>query len=74
VYVCICRVVSESRIRSVIEAGARDVDTVTLACGAGGDCGSCRDQIQSMLDEDRSDCERCPSRSVRGSSVARAAG
>ena len=79
-YVCICRVVSQSRIRAVIEAGARDVDTVTRACGAGGDCGSCRDEIQSMLDEAHADahahadCDRCPSRTARGSSVARAAG
>ncbi len=81
-YVCICRVVSQSRIRAVIEAGARDVDTVTRACGAGGDCGSCRDEIQSMLDEAHPDahahahpdCDRCPSRILRGSSAARAAG
>ncbi|MBL8679037.1 MAG: (2Fe-2S)-binding protein [Myxococcales bacterium] len=60
-YVCICRVVTQSRIRASIDAGASTVDEVTLECGAGGDCGSCRDEIQTMLDKhDASDCDHCP--------------
>jgi bacterioferritin-associated ferredoxin len=46
--------VTQSRIRAAINAGARTVDEVTAACGAGGDCGSCRDEIQSMLEQQHS--------------------
>jgi|LNFM01.1.fsa_nt_gb bacterioferritin-associated ferredoxin len=72
-YVCICRVVTQSRIRASIDAGASSVDEVTLECGAGGDCGSCRDEIQSMLDEHcGAGCDHCPR--AHGGASARAAG
>jgi bacterioferritin-associated ferredoxin len=72
-FVCICRVVTQSRIHAVIAAGANTVDEVTNACGAGGDCGSCRDEIQSMIDEHGdSDGGHCPRRrSANTTSIAR---
>jgi bacterioferritin-associated ferredoxin len=63
VYVCMCRVVTQSRVRAAIDAGASTVDAVTAECGAGGDCGSCRDEIQSMIDQScGGDCGHCPRR------------
>ncbi|MDP3277533.1 MAG: (2Fe-2S)-binding protein [Deltaproteobacteria bacterium] len=58
-FVCICRVVTESRIRSAISSGASTVDDIERACGAGGDCGSCRDEIQAMIDGESPVAEGC---------------
>jgi bacterioferritin-associated ferredoxin len=59
-------VVTQSRIRAAIDAGASTVDDVTAECGAGGDCGSCRDEIQSMIEEQcGGDCGHCGRRSSR---------
>jgi bacterioferritin-associated ferredoxin len=48
-FVCICRAVPLSRVRSAVEQGARTVDEVELTCGAGGDCGTCRKEIADLL-------------------------
>ncbi len=58
-YVCICRVVTQTRIRAAIAAGAVTVDEVEVACGAGGDCGSCREQIQQLIDGQECDATSC---------------
>ncbi|MGD0678306.1 MAG: (2Fe-2S)-binding protein [Polyangiaceae bacterium] len=50
-YVCICRGVTELRVKAVIESGAGSVEDVARACRAGEDCGSCRVAIQDMIDE-----------------------
>jgi bacterioferritin-associated ferredoxin len=72
-YVCICRVVTESRIRAAIDAGALSVDQVEAACGAGGECGACREEIQGiLLDAQDRGCTICP-RAGRDSSTSRAA-
>jgi bacterioferritin-associated ferredoxin len=64
-YVCICRAVRDKQILNVIQDGARTVDAVEAACGAGGDCGSCREEIADMIaaheDQARSAaCATCP--------------
>jgi bacterioferritin-associated ferredoxin len=51
VIVCLCRGVSESDIRRVIERGAGTPDAVTAACGAGGDCGACTIVLRDILAE-----------------------
>jgi len=51
VIVCLCRGVSESDVRRVIERGAGTPDAVTAACGAGGDCGACTIMLLDMLAE-----------------------
>jgi bacterioferritin-associated ferredoxin len=53
-YVCCCRAVTDREVARVIDEGATTVDDVTLACGAGGDCGACRGMIDDMI-EDRAD-------------------
>lgn len=56
--VCICKVVSDRTVKSVIASGARSVEEITAACRAGSGCGSCRETLQNLLDE--SACSRCP--------------
>lgn len=48
-FVCICRAVTLTRLRDAVEAGARTVDAVEVACGAGSDCGTCRDEIAEVI-------------------------
>jgi bacterioferritin-associated ferredoxin len=69
-YVCICRAVKDSRIRLAIDAGASTVDEVEAACGAGGECGACRGEIDEMIE--RSRCDGCPNatRDMRASHAA----
>ena len=50
-YVCICRAVTEERVRAAIEGGAETVSAVTAACCAGDDCGACHTVIEDMLEE-----------------------
>jgi bacterioferritin-associated ferredoxin len=49
VYVCICHAVPDTEIRSCIARGARTVEEVGDACGAGTGCGSCHDHIDVFL-------------------------
>jgi bacterioferritin-associated ferredoxin len=49
VYVCICNAVPDTEIRSCIARGARSVEEVGDACGAGTGCGSCHDHIDVFL-------------------------
>ena len=48
--VCHCNAISDREVRAAVLDGACDVDDVTRACGAGGDCGSCHVSIESLLD------------------------
>jgi bacterioferritin-associated ferredoxin len=67
-YVCVCRAVTEEKVKAAIEAGARSVDDVTAACCAGDDCGACHQTIESMIEERHGSVS--PSRRLR---VVRAA-
>ncbi len=52
--VCICNGISDRTIRAAVRCGARDLGDVARACEAGGDCGSCHDQIRGIIgDADR---------------------
>jgi bacterioferritin-associated ferredoxin len=51
VILCLCRGVSESDIRRVIERGAGTLESITAACGAGGDCGACALMLADVLAE-----------------------
>ena len=48
-YVCICRAVTLSRLEALAASGTDTLDAVERACGAGGDCGTCRDDITRVL-------------------------
>jgi bacterioferritin-associated ferredoxin len=49
VIVCLCYGVSDRQICQLAEEGACTVDQVTARCGAGGDCGSCRETIAELV-------------------------
>ena len=61
-YVCICHAVTETTVQESIEAGACSVDEVTRQCRAGGDCGSCHQHIESMLEEHQEEAAARPGR------------
>jgi bacterioferritin-associated ferredoxin len=67
-YVCVCRAVTEEKVKAVIDAGAQSVEAVTAACCAGEDCGACQEMIEGMIEERHGGVE--PSRRLR---VVRAA-
>ncbi len=48
-YVCICAGVPDVEVRSCIARGARTVEQVGDACGAGTGCGSCHSRIDVFL-------------------------
>lgn len=48
-YVCICAAVTDHEVRVCIRDGARTVDEVGDACGAGTGCGTCHDRIDVLL-------------------------
>lgn len=50
-FVCICRSVTEEKVKASIDAGARSVDAVARSCHAGTDCGACRGMIDDLIDE-----------------------
>ena len=56
-YVCICRAVTLSHLRTLAGSGADTLDAVERACGAGGDCGTCREDIRCVLEME---CPRLP--------------
>ncbi len=47
--VCACNSVGARRIAAAAEAGARDVQAIGAATGAGTGCGSCRPEIIRLL-------------------------
>jgi len=56
---CICRAVTECEIDAAVRAGARSVDAVGACCGAGTDCGACREAIEARIE---GSCAACPLR------------
>lgn len=64
--VCVCEGISERSVREVVRAGARSLDEVAAACGAGTKCGSCHLSLRRLvclaMDE-----TSCASRSAAGS-------
>ena len=45
-YACICAAVTDVELRTCIRAGARTVEDVGDACGAGTGCGTCVERIE----------------------------
>ena len=57
-YVCVCRAVTDREVEAAIDGGAHTVAAVTDKCQAGGDCGSCHEMIESMIEQKTG----CPSK------------
>lgn len=50
-YVCSCRVVSDSTVEEVIEAGAASIDDIARECGAGSRCGGCWPTLMALIED-----------------------
>jgi bacterioferritin-associated ferredoxin len=48
--VCICRGVTDRHLEALVSAGAQTVEQVEKACGAGGDCGACRSEVERIVE------------------------
>lgn len=48
--VCVCHGVCERRLEALVVAGADTPDKVERQCGAGGDCGTCRPDIERLIE------------------------
>ena len=56
--VCLCRAVSDHRVRSLAAGGARTVADIQETCGAGTGCGSCVHRLVAILRESASEKTR----------------
>ncbi|HET8540613.1 MAG TPA: (2Fe-2S)-binding protein [Anaeromyxobacter sp.] len=70
--VCVCRGISDRSVREARARGARTLDAVGTATGAGTDCGCCHDTIARVLAEPcrAEPCAGCP-RGAAGGAVPR---
>ena len=57
-YVCVCFAVTDKEVEAAVDAGATTRELVTKHCEAGGDCGSCHEQIEQIIDAKRLARER----------------
>ena len=61
---CICQSVTDREVDAAIQEGARSLDELAVRCGAGSDCGCCREALEERLAVDGSACGRgcadCP--------------
>ncbi len=60
--VCICKAVSDRRIREEVRRGARSLTQIREACNAGTDCGSCTRQIRQIISSSAAGSEHHQSR------------
>ena len=49
-YVCICNAITDREIDQAIADGHGSVDAIYRACGVAPQCGTCADQIRTMID------------------------
>jgi len=56
---CICKAVTDRDVDAAVHAGALSVDEVGACCGAGTDCGACREAIEERIE---TSCGGCPRR------------
>jgi bacterioferritin-associated ferredoxin len=66
-YVCLCKIATDKDVSAAISEGARTVEEVGEACGAGTGCGACRPMIHEMLEAsglrcaiESGSCSDCP--------------
>ena len=48
--VCICRGIADRHLEALVASGAHTVQQVEQLCGAGGDCGSCREEVERIVE------------------------
>jgi bacterioferritin-associated ferredoxin len=60
--VCVCNAVCQREIEMLIASGVNTPEAIERHCGAGGDCGTCRPDVQNLIE--RSAAPACPARSL----------
>lgn len=55
--VCLCKGVTDHKIRWLVQNGATSVKAVMKTCHAGSDCGTCVHQVRELVEETRLECE-----------------
>ena len=68
--VCQCLATNEAAIRRLAARGSMTIHDVSMACGAGTDCGSCISTIQAVLDQCVLDAGRPSVRPVAFDAIA----
>jgi bacterioferritin-associated ferredoxin len=63
-YVCVCLAVTDQEVERAIAEGATTREEVTRVCKAGGDCGACHGQIETMI-EDRCGSQKLVALGIR---------
>jgi bacterioferritin-associated ferredoxin len=48
--VCVCRGICDRHLEALVASGARSVEQVEQLCGAGGDCGACRPEVERIVE------------------------
>ncbi len=48
-YLCLCRGINEDTVCSAVAAGARKLEDLSAACGAGTGCGGCLPSLRRLL-------------------------
>lgn len=51
--VCCCKAICSRKIGELIASGVDTVEAIGEVCGAGTDCGSCRTQIEEMIEDEQ---------------------
>lgn len=49
-FVCLCRGVTSQAVADAVAGGARTTKQVAKACGAGADCGRCRQTVRAIIE------------------------
>lgn len=60
--VCLCKGVSDKKIKNLLHQGVRSLRDVMGACQAGSDCGTCISHIRKLIDDQAVPGETCPAR------------
>lgn len=47
--ICHCKVINDAAIRELVAASVVTADDIASRCGAGAECGGCRDAIEELL-------------------------
>ena len=55
--VCLCYGVSDRTVRQLVGEGANTPQEIERACGAGGDCGTCKRHIGRLIEEETASAE-----------------
>ncbi len=59
--VCQCRALTDAQVKDAVRDGARTLDAVARACGAGVECGGCHPEIVRLIDVASLGRRRAPS-------------